>query len=114
MKVATFELLTLPRATALAQSYATTGDVETLEDLDRARATGLFGEFYKSKNDHWSTLAPRMSDVLRSGSDVHRSMWEVSSRIFQVSPAHRSRLVLRRAAHARVIWAGRSIPPLPP
>ena len=84
MKVATFELLTLPRVSALAQSYVSAHSAGSLEDLDRERATGLFGEFYKKKQDRWLTLAPRMNDVLISGSDAHRSMWETSARVFQV------------------------------
>lgn len=84
MRGATFELLTLPRASYLAQTYASDGEVGSLDDLDNDAATGLFGEFYKHKNDRWLTLAPRVSDVLSSSSDVDRSTWQVCSRVFQV------------------------------
>ncbi len=85
MRVATFELLTLPRITHLAQTYVTDGEVDSQTDLDKKGSTGLFGEFYKTKNDRWLTLAPRVGDVLSSGSDIDRSTWEVCSQVFRVS-----------------------------
>lgn len=84
MRVATFELLTLPRISYLAQAYVTDGEVDSQADLDAKGATGLFGEFYKTKNDRWLVLAPRVGDVLSSGSGADRSTWKVCSQVFQV------------------------------
>ncbi|KAH9945013.1 vitamin B6 photo-protection and homoeostasis-domain-containing protein [Epithele typhae] len=83
MRVATFELLTLPRVSHLARSYVATGEVQSLDQLTQSAATGMFGEFYKGKADHWLTLAPRVQDVLSSGSDIDRMRWETASRVFQ-------------------------------
>ena len=94
MRFATFELLTLPRISHLAQTYVTDGEVVSQADLDKKGATGFFGEFYKTKDDRWLTLAPRVGDVLSSSSDVDRSTWEVCSQVFRVSV--RSTLHLRR------------------
>ncbi|RPD59599.1 DUF647-domain-containing protein [Lentinus tigrinus ALCF2SS1-7] len=83
MRNASFELLTLPRVSHLAQTYITEGTVDSVDSLDQKGATGLFGEFYKNKSDCWLTLAPRVSDVLSAGSEVDRSRWEVCSKVFQ-------------------------------
>ncbi|KAI9061069.1 DUF647-domain-containing protein [Trametes sanguinea] len=83
MRVATFELLTLPRMSILAQQYVTQGQVSSLEQLDKSRRTGLFGEFYKSKDDRWLTLAPRVSEVLTSGTELERSRWQVCADVFK-------------------------------
>ena len=85
MRCASFELLTLPRLSYLAQTFVEDRDVDAVEDLDKSAATGLFGEFYRNKQDRWLTLAPRISDVLSSRSDIDRSRWEVCSQVFQVS-----------------------------
>ncbi|TBU33480.1 vitamin B6 photo-protection and homoeostasis-domain-containing protein [Dichomitus squalens] len=83
MRVATFELLTLPRISHLAQTYVNDGVVGSQKDLDREHATGLFGEFYKNNGDRWLTLAPRVGDALNTSSDVDRSTWQVCSQVFQ-------------------------------
>ncbi|KAM5537156.1 hypothetical protein V8D89_009089 [Ganoderma adspersum] len=83
MRFATFELLTLPRISHLAETYVTDGEVDSQADLDKKGVTGLFGEFYKTKDDRWLTLAPRVGDVLSSSSDVDRSTWEVCSQVFR-------------------------------
>lgn len=91
MRGASFELLTLPRASHLAQTYVQDREVDAVKDLDKSGVTGLFGEFYKNKNDRWLTLAPRIGEVLSSGPDsgsgINRSTWEVCSQVFQVSTA---------------------------
>ncbi|KAI0749710.1 DUF647-domain-containing protein [Daedaleopsis nitida] len=83
MRGATFELLTLPRLSVLAQTFVEEREVGAVEDLDKSAATGLFGEFYRNKDDRWLTLAPRVGDVLRVGSDIDRSRWEVCARVFE-------------------------------
>ena len=85
MRGASFELLTLPRVSYLAQAYVRERAVVSVDELERKAATGLFGEFYKNKGDQWLKLGQRASDVLRPGSDVDRDVWEVCSRAFQVS-----------------------------
>lgn len=84
MRVATFELLTLPRVSCLAQEYVTRGQVPSLGELDAAHRTGLFGEFYKDKGDRWLTLAPRVGDVLDSGTDLERVRWQICAGVFEV------------------------------
>ncbi|RDX57081.1 DUF647-domain-containing protein [Lentinus brumalis] len=83
MRSASFELLTLPRLSHLAQAYVTEETVDSVEQLDKKGATGLFGEFYKGKSDRWLTLAPRVGDVLSAGSEVDRSRWQACSQVFQ-------------------------------
>ena len=85
MRNATFELLTLPRISHLAEAYVAEGTVDSVEGMDSKGATGLFGEFYKTKSDCWLTLAPRVGEALSAGSEVDRSRWEVCSQVFQVS-----------------------------
>ena len=84
MRVATFELLTLPRISCLAQEYVTRGDVSSLEELDKSHRIGLFGEFYKNKSDRWLTLAPRVNEVLKSGTELEQSQWQVCAEVFRV------------------------------
>ncbi|KAJ8494769.1 hypothetical protein ONZ51_g2110 [Trametes cubensis] len=83
MRVATFELLTLPRISCLAQEYVTRGDVSSLEELDKSHRIGLFGEFYKNKGDRWLTLAPRVNEVLKSGTELEQSQWQVCAEVFK-------------------------------
>ncbi|KAI0649411.1 DUF647-domain-containing protein [Trametes meyenii] len=83
MRVATFELLTLPRISGLAQEYVTRGELPSLEELDKANRTGLFGEFYKEKSDRWLTLAPRVGEALKGGDDLDPERWRVCAEIFK-------------------------------
>ncbi|KAH9856628.1 DUF647-domain-containing protein [Lenzites betulinus] len=88
MRVARFELLTLPRASRLADAYVSEGgQVPSLAELDAARCTGLYGEFYRDKRDRWLTLAPRVGEVLRSGPDLdmelERMRWQVCAGVFK-------------------------------
>ncbi|KAH9902756.1 DUF647-domain-containing protein [Cubamyces lactineus] len=83
MRVATFELLTLPRISCLAQEYVTRGDVSSLEELDKSRRIGLFGEFYRTNGDRWLTLAPRVNEVLQSGTELEQSRWQVCAEVFK-------------------------------
>ncbi|EIW57290.1 DUF647-domain-containing protein [Trametes versicolor FP-101664 SS1] len=83
MRVATFELLTLPRVSCLAQEYVTRGQVSSLGELDAAHRTGLFGEFYRDKSDRWLTLAPRVGDVLDSGTELERVRWQICAGVFE-------------------------------
>ncbi len=99
MRSASFELLTLPRLSHLAQAYVTEETVDSVEQLDKKGATGLFGEFYKTKSDRWLTLAPRVGDVLSAGSEVDRSRWQACSQVFQVSLVQ-SRSSEREGTHA--------------
>ena len=114
MRVATFELLTLPRISHLAQTYVSEGEVGSQNDLDKERATGLFGEFYKTKSERWLTLAPRVGDVLNSSSDIDRSTWEVSSKVFRVScTSIFSVSMLSKASLNVVAYPGRPLPSTP-
>ncbi|KAI8980080.1 DUF647-domain-containing protein [Trametes punicea] len=83
MRVATFELLTLPRISCLAQEYVTRGRVSSLTELDQSGCTGLFGEFYQNKGDRWLTLAPRVSEVLEPGTENQRSLWQICAAVFR-------------------------------
>ncbi|KAI0671457.1 DUF647-domain-containing protein [Trametes maxima] len=83
MRVATFELLTLPRISGLAQEYVTRGELPSLEELDKADRIGLFGEFYKEKGDRWLTLAPRVGEVLKGGDDLEPEQWRVCAEVFK-------------------------------
>lgn len=88
MRIATFETLTLPRLTVLARDYATAGSnagVPTYKEFEAGRATGLFGEYFKSKADKYVTLAPRVGDVLGRDTERESSLWEVCTDIFWVS-----------------------------
>ncbi|KAI0360179.1 DUF647-domain-containing protein [Trametes cingulata] len=83
MRVATFELLTLPRMSCLAEEYVTQGRVSSLEELDKSRRTGLFGEFYRDKADRWLYLAPRVGEVLQSGTEDERVRWQICAEVFK-------------------------------
>ncbi|KAI0342732.1 hypothetical protein BDW22DRAFT_1394621 [Trametopsis cervina] len=85
LRVASFEMLTLPRLSSLASGYvaaapgtAVTANrgVVTLGELDESKMTGLFGEFYKSTKHKYLHLAPRIEDVLASASSIERERWE--------------------------------------
>lgn len=90
MRVATFEVLTLPRLSLLSRSYATTGGenevgaVMSLKEVEKAGETGVFGEFYKAKEEKYVDLAPRVADVVGSDSDREPVRWEICTDIFQV------------------------------
>ncbi|KAI0368772.1 DUF647-domain-containing protein [Pilatotrama ljubarskyi] len=83
MRVATFELLTLPRISRLAEEYVMQGQVSSLEELDNSGRTGLFGEFYKDKADRWLVPTPRVSEVLQSGTEDERIQWQICAEVFK-------------------------------
>ncbi|KAI0635638.1 DUF647-domain-containing protein [Trametes polyzona] len=83
MRVASFELLTLPRVSCLAREYVSRGEVSSLEQLEARRSTGLYGEFYKDKKDRWLVLAPRVGEVLHQGTVMERAKWQTCARIFK-------------------------------
>ena len=109
MRGAAFELLTLPRASALALAHAREGPagVGSLGELERAGATGLFGEFYRERGGRWLVLAPRAGEVVRAG-EGDRSAWEAAARVFQVRPcpvvSKRGREAWADADWGVVIW----------
>ncbi|KAI0685972.1 vitamin B6 photo-protection and homoeostasis-domain-containing protein [Cytidiella melzeri] len=91
LRVASFEMLTLPRISWLAGEYVATSSagvakpscgVLTLEELETSRETGFFGEFYKSKRDNYLRLAPRIEDILSSARTAEQLRWEVCVRAF--------------------------------
>lgn len=88
LKLANFELLTLPRVTLLAKRSAVEDGesnkaVSCLKELDESKETGLFGEFYKRRRDHLVTLAPKVEDFL---DDTEESVttWEICADAFAV------------------------------
>lgn len=90
LRLTTFELLTLPRLSWLSRHYARLGVDDTaatkvpcLDDVDKLRVTGLFGEFYKNKRDKFLSLAPRLEDVISTSSEG-RSRWNLCSDVFKV------------------------------
>ncbi|KAI0822532.1 DUF647-domain-containing protein [Trametes gibbosa] len=84
MRVASFELLTLPRVSRLAEAYVSMqGQVPSLTELDAARCTGLYGEFYREKHDRWLILAPRVGEVLSLGLEVERARWQICAGVFK-------------------------------
>lgn len=97
LRLTSFELLTLPRLGALASDFVKgdsgrksgvvgrEGNVKTLADLDEEGRTGLFGEFYKRKQDRFLDLAPRVQDVLRTYAPDERERWDTCTGVFQVS-----------------------------
>ncbi|KAI0091014.1 vitamin B6 photo-protection and homoeostasis-domain-containing protein [Irpex rosettiformis] len=91
LKVASFEMLTLPRASWLASEYVAASPatapnpscgVVTLTELDATKQTGFFGEFYKSRKNNYLRLAPRMEDVLESSTSGDRQEWEICVNAF--------------------------------
>lgn len=98
LRVASFEMLTLPRISSIAGSYVNasspvgsghgavgTHGVVPLQELDASRRTGFFGEFYKTKADRYLRLAPRVEDVLSPKRPDDRARWEACVSAFNVS-----------------------------
>lgn len=93
LRVASFEMLTLPRISWLANEYVSASPatatkpgcgVVTLHELDASKQTGLFGEFYKVKKDKFLRLAPRAEDVLSYAMSEGRDRWEACVSAFDV------------------------------
>ncbi|OCH93058.1 DUF647-domain-containing protein [Obba rivulosa] len=82
MRCATFELLTLPRLSVLAEAYARKGEVMPLSRLEATRVTGVFGEFFGKTQDRSVTFAPRVADVIRD-EEGDRSRWALCSEVFR-------------------------------
>lgn len=97
LRLTSFELLTLPRLGALASDFVKgdgemkrevdgrEGNVKTLAELDEEGRTGIFGEFYKRKQDRFLVLAPRVQDVLRTYAPEERERWDTCTGVFLVS-----------------------------
>lgn len=95
MRVATFEVLTMPRLGLLARAYAGedgAAGVRSLREIERADETGVFGEYYKRKEDRLVELAPRVSEVVGRDVGADSARWELCTRVFQV----RSTALVRR------------------
>lgn len=98
MRIASFETLTLPRLTVLARDYAAAdgkADVPTFKEFEAGHATGLFGEYFKSKTDKHVTLAPRVGDVLGRDAERESGLWEVCTDTFWVSRSQAGRIAGR-------------------
>ncbi|GBE87872.1 DUF647-domain-containing protein [Sparassis crispa] len=83
MRVATFELLTLPRLAILTNQFTRDEkpmDLLSLNQIEEMRGTGLFGEFYKTKEQKYLFLAPRVADVIKDEADGAR--WVVCTDVF--------------------------------
>ncbi|THH29927.1 hypothetical protein EUX98_g4277, partial [Antrodiella citrinella] len=94
LRLTKFELLTLPRLGVVAGGFVQSrkgkeegGEggkeqerrgVKTLAEVDEERSTGLFGEFYKKKQDKFLVLAPRVEDILKANAarDVDMDRWD--------------------------------------
>lgn len=98
LRVATFELLTLPRLTWLAREYASgTGRTESedehslpyslpsLAELERREEIGFFGEFFKQKEENYLQLAPAVEGIMASPTPVARERWNACVEAFDVS-----------------------------
>ncbi|KAF9800190.1 hypothetical protein IEO21_10415 [Rhodonia placenta] len=86
MRVATFEVLTMPRLGLLARAYAGedgAAGVRSLREIERADETGVFGEYYKRKEDRLVELAPRVSEVVGRDVGADSARWELCTRVFQ-------------------------------
>ncbi|OBZ72634.1 hypothetical protein A0H81_07685 [Grifola frondosa] len=112
MRVATFELLTQPRLSWLAREYVQDNDVLSLEEMEADKSTGLFGEFYKHKEDKYLSLAPRLTEVIGSDTDRSRERWEACTEVFmnqkyllyperRYAPRHATRRALAHDAPER-------------
>ncbi|KAL4244065.1 RUS1 family protein [Abortiporus biennis] len=91
LRVATFELLTLPRVTVLAHDFSESDDdtnkgtVMSFAEMETSRRTGVFGEFYKNKRDRCVVLAPTVSQVVSSGSLDDQDRWYTCASVFKDS-----------------------------
>ena len=98
LRVATFELLTLPRLEWLAKEYAAGAgrpeseeersllySLPSLAELERREETGFFGEFFKRKEDNYLELAPRLEDIIASPTPATRETWSACVEAFDVS-----------------------------
>ncbi len=88
LRLANFELLTLPRVTLLAKRFAVEGGegdkpISCLREMEQSKETGLFGEFYKKRRDHLVTLAPKVEDFLSDTEEGVRT-WEICADAFAV------------------------------
>ena len=89
LQLTTFELLTLPRLSWLSHHYARLGDgtsqkeVVNLAEVEKLGVTGLFGEFFKNKQDKFISLAPRLEEALSSSSEGHAT-WNLCADVFKV------------------------------
>lgn len=92
LRVATFEVLTLPRLSQLAREYTSEPrlyvggqSVSSLQELEAAKTTGFFGEFFKRKQDRYVRLTPRLEDALAQRGATGRDLWELCADVFEVS-----------------------------
>ncbi|KAH8100958.1 DUF647-domain-containing protein [Cristinia sonorae] len=87
LKLATFELLTLPRLSVLSRGFVSgkeggEREMKTLAEVDSEGSTGLFGEFYKRKHDKFLTLAPRVEDILTRNNAEVLTRWNTCADAF--------------------------------
>ncbi|EMD33961.1 hypothetical protein CERSUDRAFT_117486 [Gelatoporia subvermispora B] len=80
MRCATFELLTIPRLSLLAETYSRKGDVMPLSRLEAKRATGMFGEFYGKGQGKLVSLAPRVAEVVKD-EEGERARWALCTEV---------------------------------
>lgn len=95
LRVATFELLTIPRLSFLARDYASSAGrpeaerrLPSLRDLEQRENTGFYGEFFKTKEDKYAELAPLLEDIVKSSDPRVRALWDVCVDAFDVSRLH--------------------------
>ncbi len=84
LRVATFELLTLPRLSHLADEFVGNREVVSLKQLEAEKKTGLFGEFYKRKENAYVSLTPRLEDIITTDSLKDRRIWDACMHAFDV------------------------------
>lgn len=97
LRVATFELLTLPRLTWLSKEYASGNgrseeneqilpySLPSLAELERRKDIGFFGEFFRHKEEDYLQLAPRLEDIIASPTPAARERWNACVEAFDVS-----------------------------
>lgn len=99
LRVATFELLTLPRLTFLAKDYAAGAgrpeseeernllfSLPSLAELERREEIGFYGEFFKHKEDNYLELAPKLEDIIASPTPATRETWDACVEAFNNNP----------------------------
>jgi hypothetical protein len=125
LRVASFEMLTLPRVSWLAKEYvaaspSTAGrrplGIVTLDELDASRQTGLFGEFYKTRKDNYLRLAPRTEDVLSSPAAADKLKWEACVKVFGVRfifSVYFTPTMIADWNVQKILYIARTLPPVP-
>ncbi|EKM57809.1 uncharacterized protein PHACADRAFT_251666 [Phanerochaete carnosa HHB-10118-sp] len=93
LRAATFELLTLPRLSFLAREFASRAsrpeaerELPTLGELERQRAIGVFGEYFKTKEDQYVQIAPDLDAVVSPTDLGARTRWDACVEAFNDQP----------------------------